>query len=211
MNRVMNASSELNREDRVNVDDGLSDFVTARPRLFGIAYRILGSAAEAEDVVQDAWLRWQATDREAVQAPSAFLAITTTRLAINLAQSARARLETYIAPSLPEPVETSADPESGAERGEALKIAVLLLLERLSYQERAAYVLREAFDYSYRHIAQVLQLSAANTRQLVARARKHLAAGHRTEVNPAEQKRLLAAFTNAVQKGDLGALERVLA
>src|SRR5712691_4887189 len=130
-------------------DDGLSAFVPVRPRLFGIAYRMLGSAAEAEDIVQDVWLRWQSTNRSVVENPPAFLATTTTRLCINLAQSAQTRRETYIGTWLPEPVDTSSDPELGAERGETLRLAVLVLLEKLSPTERAAYILREAFDYSY--------------------------------------------------------------
>src|SRR6476660_7260258 len=143
-------------------DDGLSVFFDARPRLFGIAYRMLGSAAEAEDIVQDVWLRWQSTNRSAVENPPAYLATTTTRLCINLAQSAHTRRETYVGTWLPEPVDTSADPAIGAERDEALKLAVLLLLEKLSPTERAAYVLREAFDYPYRQIAEILQTEEAN-------------------------------------------------
>ena len=161
-------------------DDGLSAFAGVRSRLFGIAYRMLGSAAEAEDVVQDVWLRWQSTNRNVVENPPAFLATTTTRLCINLAQSAHSRRESYIGTWLPEPVDTSGDPGIGAERGEALKLAVLLLLEKLSPTERAAYVLREAFDYSYDQIASILQMEEANVRQLVSRARKHIADGRRT-------------------------------
>ncbi|HEV7732050.1 MAG TPA: RNA polymerase sigma-70 factor [Candidatus Binatia bacterium] len=193
------------------VDDGLSAFVSGRSRLFGIAYRMLGSAAEAEDVVQDVWLRWQTTDRSIVRDPPAFLVTTTTRLAINLAQSARARHETYVGQWLPEPVDTSADPGLGAERGEALEMAVLLLLEKLSPTERAAYVLREAFDYTYPQIADILQLSEANTRQLVTRARKHIADGRRAPVSSAEQRRLLGAFIAAATKGDLATLEGLFA
>src|ERR1044072_12761 len=192
-------------------NDGLSVFVSVRPRLFGIAYRMLGSAAEAEDIVQDVWLRWQGTDRSAVLDPLAFLATTTTRMAINFAQSARSRRETYIGPWLPEPVDTSADPKLGAERGEALDFALLLLLEKLSPPERAAYILREAFDYPYRQIAGILKLSEANTRQLVTRARKHISDGRRAPASPAEQRRLLNAFITAAQKGDLPALEALLA
>jgi RNA polymerase sigma-70 factor (ECF subfamily) len=192
-------------------DDALLEFVKVRPRLFGIAYRILGSAAEAEDIVQDVWLRWQTTNRSAVLDPPAFLATATTRLAINLAQSARSRREMYVGPWLPEPVDTSADPQLGAERGEALEFAVLLLLEKLSSTERAAYVLREAFDYPYRQIAEILQLEEANTRQLVARARQHIADGRRTPVSSAEQRRLLEAFIAAAQMGDLAALEGLFA
>jgi RNA polymerase sigma-70 factor (ECF subfamily) len=192
-------------------DNALTEFLKVRPRLFGIAYRILGSAAEAEDIVQDVWLRWQATDRSVVLDPPAFLATTTTRLAVNVAQSARSRRETYVGPWLPEPVDTSADPHLGAERGQALGLAVLLLLEKLSPTERAAYVLREAFDYPYRQIAEILQLEEANTRQLVTRARQHIADGRRTPVNADEQGRLLEAFIAAAQKGDIATLEGLFA
>lgn len=192
-------------------DDGLPVFTEVRPRLFGIAYRMLGSAAEAEDIVQDVWLRWQATNRSAVENPAAFLATATTRMCINFAQSARARRETYVGPWLPEPVDTRNDPALGAERGQALEFAVLLLLERLSPTERAAYVLREAFDYSYRQIADVLQMEEANTRQLATRARKHIADERRTPATPAEQRRLLEAFIEAAQKGDMAALEGLFA
>ena len=190
-------------------DDGVSVLESVRPRLFGIAYRMLGSAAEAEDIVQDAWLRWQGTDRSAVKDPPAFLATATTRLAITFAQSARLRRETYIGPWLPEPVDTSGDPRLGAERAEALEFAVLLLLEKLSPTERAAYVLREAFDYSYDQIAHTIRSTEANARQLVTRARKHVNDGRRKTVTSGEQRRLLNAFIVASQKGDLPALERL--
>jgi RNA polymerase sigma-70 factor, ECF subfamily len=192
-------------------DDGLSAFVPVRPRLFGIAYRMLGSAAEAEDIVQDVWLRWQSTNRSVVENPPAYLATTTTRLCINLAQSAHTRRESYVGTWLPEPVDTSGDPGIGAERSEALKLAVLLLLEKLSPSERAAYVLREAFDYSYCQIADVLQVEEANVRQLVSRARKHIADGRRTSVSQGEQRRLLEAFIAAAQKADMAALEGLFA
>jgi RNA polymerase sigma-70 factor (TIGR02957 family) len=193
------------------LDLGLSEFVKARPRLFGIAYRILGSAAEAEDIVQDVWVRWQSTNRRVVLDPPAYLATAATRLAINLAHSARSRREVYVGPWLPEPVDTSSDPLLGAERGEALEFAVLLLLEKLSPTERAAYVLREAFDYPYRQIAEILQLEEANTRQLVTRARQHITDGRRTPVSSGEQRRLLEAFIAAAQKGDMAALEGLFA
>jgi RNA polymerase sigma factor (sigma-70 family) len=192
-------------------DDGVSVFESVRPRLFGIAYRMLGSAAEAEDIVQDTWLRWQGTDRNAVVDPPAFLATATTRLAITFSQSARSRRETYIGPWLPEPIDTSGDPRLGAERAEALEFAVLLLLEKLSPTERAAYILREAFDYSYDQIAHILRSSEANARQLVTRARKHISDGRRKAVGSSEQKRLLNAFIVASQKGDLPTLERLFA
>ena len=189
--------------------NGLSAFTKVRPRLFAIAYRILQSAAEAEEVVQDVWLRWQQTNRSAVQDVPAFLATTTARLCLNIVQSARSRWETAD-PSLPEPVDTQTDPEQGAIRRARLKLAVLMLLERLSPAERAAYILREAFDYSYRQIAEILRIAEANSRQLVVRARKHLAEGRRASVTPTEQKRLLDTFIHAAQKGNLSALEILL-
>ena len=192
-------------------DDGVAVFESVRPRLFGIAYRMLGSAAEAEDIVQDAWLRWQGTDRSAVVDPPAFLATATTRLAITFAQSARSRRETYIGPWLPEPIDTTGDPRLGAERAEALEFAVLLLLEKLSPTERAAYILREAFDYSYDQIAHIIRSTEANARQLVTRARKHVSDGRRKTVTSDEQRRLLNAFIVASQKGDLPALEKLFA
>jgi RNA polymerase sigma-70 factor (TIGR02957 family) len=194
-------------ETATDHEDGLSAFAEVRPRLFGIAYRMLGSAAEAEDIVQDVWMRWQATDRRVVESPPAFLATTTTRMCINFAKSAQSRRETYVGTWLPEPVDTSNDPALGAERGEALKLAVMVLLEKLSPTERAAYVLREAFDYSYREIASILQMEEANARQLASRARKHIADGRRTYASTDEQRRFLAAFIDAAQKGDLAALE----
>jgi len=172
---------------------------------------MLGSAAEAEDVVQDVWMRWQSTNRTTVENPLAFLATTTTRLCINLAQSAHSRHETYSGTWLPEPVDTSADPSMGAERDEALRLAVLLLLERLSPTERAAYVLREAFDYEYPQIAEIIQMEEANVRQLVSRARKHIADGRRASVSSNEQRRFLEAFVAAAQNGDMAGLEGLFA
>jgi RNA polymerase sigma-70 factor (ECF subfamily) len=191
--------------------NGLSVFVDMRTRLFRIAYRTLGSAAEAEDIVQDVWLRWQATDRSAVLNAPAYLAQTTARLAINFAQSARSRRERYVATWLPEPVDNSPDPHVGAERGEALELAVLVLLEKLPPTARAAYVLREAFNYPYRQIAAILHTGEGNTRQLVTRARKRIADGPSAPVCSAARQRLLEAFIAAAQTGDLSALEELLA
>src|SRR3954447_13544532 len=182
-----------------------------RPRLFGIAYRMLGSAAEAEDIVQDVWLRWQSVDRSVVLDPPAYLATMATRLAINLAQSARSRRETYVGPWLPEPVDTSADPFLGAERGEALELAVLMLMEKLTPQERAAYVLREAFDYPYAQIADILQSTEPAVRQLVSRARKHVTGERKIPVPETAQRELLATFLEAARSGDLEALEKLFA
>jgi RNA polymerase sigma factor (sigma-70 family) len=192
-------------------DDGLSAFLKMRPRLFGIAYRMLGSATEAEDVVQDTWLRWQTTDRSIVRDAAAFLVTTATRLAINVMQSARSRRETHVADWLPEPVDTSAGPGLGAERREALELGVLLLLERLSPTERAAYILREAFDYAYRDIANILRFEEANARQVVTRARQHVAGGRRMPASSTEQRRLLDSFITAAQRGDVAGFEGFLA
>ncbi|MCX5329143.1 MULTISPECIES: RNA polymerase sigma-70 factor [unclassified Streptomyces] len=196
--------------DADSLDQATREFIAVRPRLFGIAYRVLGSVAEAEDIVQDAWLRWQNTDRAEVLDSTAFLATVTSRLAINLAQSARKRRESHVGPWLPEPVDTSADPQLGAERAEALDLAVLLLLEKLNPVERAAYVLREAFEYPYPQIADMLETSEANTRQLVSRSRKRLRAERREQVSPTAHQRLLEVFLSAAQGGDLKVLEDVL-
>ncbi|WP_328453808.1 RNA polymerase sigma-70 factor [Amycolatopsis sp. NBC_00438] len=194
-----------------DLDDAAAVFAEVRPRLFGIAYRMLGSVADAEDLLQEVWLRWQTCDRSAVDHPAAYLATATTRLAINAGKTARARHETYVGPWLPEPVDTSADPQLGAERAAALELAVLVLLESLTPTERAAYVLREAFDYPYRQIAEIVRTTEPAARQLVSRARKHLAAGRRAPASAPEQRRLLTAFVAAAQAGDLAALEDLFA
>jgi RNA polymerase sigma-70 factor (ECF subfamily) len=188
-----------------------TSFQIARPRLFGIAYRVLGSASEADDVVQETWIRWHGTDRSKVRDAAAFLATTTLRLAINVSQSARARRETHIGLRLLDRVDVAANPSLDAERSDALESAMHVLLQKLSPAERAAYVLREAFDYPYRHIAQVLALSEANARQLVTRARHRVCAEHCRPVVAAEQPRLLDAFVAAAQTGDLESLEQLLA
>ncbi|GIH19821.1 sigma-70 family RNA polymerase sigma factor [Rugosimonospora africana] len=219
----------VERGEDGTLDDAWGAFDAVRPRLFGIAYRMLGSVTEAEDVVQDAWLRWQQTDRGRVRDPIGFLVTTTSRLALNAATSARARREWYPGPWLPEPVDTSADPVLRAERTESLELAVLLLLERLSPAERAVYVLREAFDYPFRRIGEVLGTSEANARQLGRRARTHLArerygdgsgASRGAEsaepdlpkpVSRTDHGRLLRAFLAAAESGDLPQLEKLLA
>jgi RNA polymerase sigma-70 factor (ECF subfamily) len=194
-----------------SADEALSTFLSVRPRLFGVAYRILGSAADAEDIVQNVWLRWQMKDRSVVRDAAAFLTTTTVRLAVNLAQSAHARRETYVGPWLPEPVDTSVDPYLGAECDDALELAVLVLLQKLSPNERAAYVLHEAFDYPFQRIAEILQLTAANVRQLVSRARKHIRSERQAPASAMEQKALLTAFLAAAQEGNAVKLEGLFA
>jgi len=207
-------STNISRPEQSNAitcDDGLSVFLRMRPRLFGIAYHMLGSAAQAEDVVQDAWLRWQTTDRTIVRDAAAFLATTVTRLAINVMQSARMRRETCVGSWQPEPVDTSRDPRLAAERDQALVCGIRILLEKLTPTERAAYILREAFDYAYRDIASVLRLGEANARQVVTRARQHIASGRTTGTSSAEEEHLLQTFIAAAQDGDVASLEHLFA
>ena len=194
-----------------SMDEALSVFLGVRSRLFGVAYRILGSASDAEDIVQSVWVKWQMTDRSVVREPAAFLTTAAVRLAITVAQSAQTRRESYVGVWLPEPVDTSVDPYLGAECSDALELAVLMLLEKLSPNERAAYVLREAFDYPHGQIAEILHLTETNVRQLITRARKHISSNRRAPASAAEQKRLLTAFIDAAQEGNVVALERLFA
>jgi RNA polymerase sigma-70 factor (ECF subfamily) len=203
-------SSKGRVESGSGLEAAVGTFNEFRPRLFGIAYRMLGSVAEAEDIVQEAWLRWQGADRTAVRNPAGFLTTVTTRLAINTAESARVRREKYVGPWLPEPVDTSADPSLGAENAEALESAVLMLLEKVRPDQRAAYVLREAFDYSYDEVAEILETSTANARQLVSRAKKAVRSDRKDPVDPAQHRRLLEAFVAAARDGDVKRLEEVL-
>jgi RNA polymerase sigma factor (sigma-70 family) len=192
-------------------DDGVAAFFGVRRRLFGIAYRMLGSAADAEDILQDVWMRWQAADRRAVTNPKAFLATTTLRLVINLAQSARSRREVRVGFGFREPMDGRDDPGLRAERGEALELALRMLLESLSPKEQAAYILREAFGYLPPEIADVLRLTEANTRQLISRARKRIGARCRTPASAGDHRRLLEAFIAAAQQGDFTRLEGLFA
>jgi RNA polymerase sigma-70 factor, ECF subfamily len=186
-------------------DDGLATFQSVRPRLFYIAFRMLHSAAEAEDLVQDVWVRWQQVDRSLVRDPVAFLTTTMTRLAINVVQSARTRREMPVGPWL-EPIDVSADPRIGMERGQALAGAVGLLLENLTDAERTAFILREAFEYRYRDIANILHLEEAHARQLVTRARMHVATRRKRRASSSDKRRLLDAFMAAAKSGDIAGL-----
>jgi RNA polymerase sigma factor (sigma-70 family) len=191
---------------------GLDEFVRARRRLFTIAHRIVGNVHEAEDVLQEVWLRWQRLDQTTVINAEAFLVTVTGRLALNLVQSARRRHETSVTVwPWAETVDPDVDPQTHVDRGERIGEAVQVLLERLSPAERAAYMLREGFEYPYQRIAQILQIGAANARQLVKRARAHVAAGRRHSVSPAAERRLRRAFAVASHNGDLTGLEALLA
>ncbi|MFF4314296.1 RNA polymerase sigma-70 factor [Streptomyces sp. 900105755] len=189
-------------------------FEAARPRLAAIAYRLLGSASEAEDAVQDTYLRWQAADTARIEVPEAWLTKVLTNLCLNQLTSARARRETYVGQWLPEPL-LAGDPMLGpadtAERRESVSYAVLVLLERLAPAERAVYVLREAFDYPHREIARILDLTEAASQQILHRARKHVAQGRaRTEVDEAAARRIIEEFLAAAASGRTEPLVRLL-
>ena len=183
----------------------LAVFERHRPRLFGLAYRMLGVASDADDVLQEARLRWLATDRAGVVNPEAFLVTTVSRLALDQLGSARARREVYVGPWLPEPIATAPD-----VLAHDLSLAFLHLLERLSPAERAAFLLAEVFDYSYAEVARVLGKSEAACRQLAARARAHVRDGRPRPVEPGQHARMLGAFVTACASGDVAAIERLL-
>jgi len=193
-------------------------FEPYRRRLLGLAYRMLGSMADAEDAVQEAYLRWHGADRDKVSEPKAFLMTTTTRICLDMLTSARARREEYVGPWLPEPIfDTAAlTPDSRTELAEDLSIALLLTLDRLSPLERAAFLLHDVFDFSFSEVAAALDRSEAACRQLAVRARANVrAARPRGVTGPgridAKHARLLSAFTAATQSGDLNALRQLLA
>ncbi|MFJ5778006.1 RNA polymerase sigma-70 factor [Streptomyces sp. NPDC093094] len=191
------------------------EFQSHRPRLFGLAYRLLGSADEAEDAVQDAWLRFSGTERAQIEKPGAWLAKVVTNLCLTRLTSARVRRESYVGTWLPEPVATfdgALGPLESAEQRDAVSLAVLVLLERLTPTERAVYVLREAFGYGHRDIAGALDLSEANCRQLYRRAVQRVAEDrHRFDPEPDRQRELVSSFLTASREGDLAGLEKVLA
>nr|WP_282976343.1 RNA polymerase sigma-70 factor [Saccharopolyspora erythraea] len=195
------------------------EFEALRPRMFGLAYRLLGSAHDAEDVVQDAFLRWQAADRAAVRSPWAWLAKVVTNLALNRLTSAPVRRERYVGQWLPEPVLTTTGvlgPLETAEQRESVSLALLVLLERLKPTERAVYVLREAFGYGHREVADVLGITEANSRQIHRRARASLegaTVASASEISDADRARwhdLVVRFMAAARAGDLGGLEQLL-
>jgi len=181
--------------------------------MFGIAYRMLGSATDADEVLQEAWLRWQAVEHQAVKEPAAFLAKSVTNLCLNQLTSARSRRETYIGEWLPEPIPTNdQDPVDQVAQQESVSYALLLVLEKLTPPERAAYVLREAFAYSHREVGDLIGTTEANARQLHSRARKHVATNQRSDrVDPGKWRLLVERFLAAAQHGDIAGLEKLLA
>lgn len=191
------------------------EFEAHRPRLFSLAYRLLGSATEAEDAVQDAYLRWHGAEPGQVVAPAPWLAKVLTNLCLNRLTSARAQREEYVGPWLPEPVRTDGGalgPMETAEQRDAVSLAVLVMMERLTPPERAAVVLRDAFDYSHRDIAGVLDCSEVNARQLYRRAKQHLTDGRpRFASSSTLRDELLARFLEAAAEGAMPQLEALLA
>ena len=194
--------------------DDVEVFERSRARLDAIAYRLLGSTSDAEDAVQDTFLRWQAADREHVETPEAWLTRVLTNLCLNQLTSARARRETYVGTWLPEPV-LAGDPMLGpvdtVEQRESVSMAVLTLMERLSPNERAVYVLREAFGYPHGEIAEILGVTEANCQQIYRRARQHVATGRaRAEVDEAAARRIVAEFLAAANSGETQRLVELL-
>jgi RNA polymerase sigma-70 factor, ECF subfamily len=198
-----------------------ASFEPYRRRPLGLAYRMLGSMADAEDAVRETYLRWHATDRDRVSDPKAFLITTTTRICLDMLTSARARREEYVGPWLPEPVLDTAAlaPDIRTELAEDLSIALLLILDRLSPLERAAFLLHDVFDFAFSEVATVLERSEAACRQLATRARAHVRATRPRGTAPparsagidAKRAHLMSAFAAATQSGDLNALKQLLA
>ena len=195
------------------MDSVIDLFEHHRPSLFGFAYRMLGTPADAEDVLHDAWLRLHARDLDALDDPEAWLVTVTTRLALDRLRRARTEREAYVGPWLPEPLVPEAEqPEATLERGETLTLSFLLLLERLSPDERAAFLLREVFDYSHAEAAAILDITEDACRQRVHRAKVHLREGRpRFDVDQAAQRRLLQRFVAAMEAPTLDTLRALFA
>jgi len=189
------------------------EFEELRPLLFSIAYRILGSVAEAEDAVQETWLRYETSPAQPTSA-KAFLSAVVTRISIDVLRSARVRREAYVGPWFPEPLLTDPyeDPERSAELADSVSMAALLLLERLSPLERAVFVLREVFGFAFPEVASAVGRSEAACRQLAVRARRHMDAGRpRFEADRRERDELAARFFEALTEGDVDGVRELLA
>jgi RNA polymerase sigma-70 factor, ECF subfamily len=189
-----------------------AEYAELRPLLFSIAYRMVGSVGEAEDLVQEAFLRLHRREGEPVESARAWLTAVVTRLAIDHLRSARVQREAYVGPWLPEPIATDADPAVRAEQDDSLSIAFIAVLERLSPVERAVFLLREVFDYGYGEIAEIVGKSEDNCRQIFTRARRHVEAERpRFVVSRSEQEELTERFLAAAQNGDVDGLASLLA
>jgi RNA polymerase sigma-70 factor (ECF subfamily) len=202
-NNAIDGAPVAARDERTDWDPRYREFQRLRTRLFGIAYRMLGSRTDAEDILQEAYLRWHRTALQAVRSPEAWLVTSVTRLCIDRLRRARAERETYVGPWLPEPLVTDTASAADAELATDLSIAFLVVLERLAPHERAAFLLRELFDSDYGEIAQVLGKSEVACRQIVNRARRRVRAERpRVLVNPAANRSLLERFTAAIRAQD---------
>lgn len=193
--------------------DKVQEFEELRPLLFSIAYRILGSVGEAEDAVQEAWLRFDGSSAQVASA-KAFLSTTVTRISIDVLRSARVRREEYVGPWFPEPLlsDPYQDPARSAELADSVSMAALLLLERLSPLERSVFVLREVFGFGFDEVASAVGRSQAACRQLLVRARRHMQAGRpRFEADRQERQELATRFFDALKDGDVGGLRDLLA
>jgi RNA polymerase sigma-70 factor (ECF subfamily) len=194
-------------------DDRLTEFNRFRGLLFSIAYRMLGSVADAEDIVQETFIRWHRASEAEIQSPRAFLVTIVSRLSINHLQSARVQREEYVGQWLPEPLvtESPVDPFTISRIDESVSMAFLVLLERLTPVERAVFLLREVFDYEYAEISQAVGKDQTNCRQILRRARQHMAEIHpRFQASPAHRQELLQNFLQATATGDLGCLVALL-
>ncbi|GAA3870738.1 RNA polymerase sigma-70 factor [Streptomyces lannensis] len=215
--RHLDRAERVGWDGTVTIDAATEVFEEHRPVLMGVAYRMLGRVSDAEDVVQEAWLRWSRADRDAVRAPRGYLVRVTTRLAVDRLRQAQARKESYVGPWLPEPYATDfgdavPDTADRAVLTDSVSLAVLVVLESLSPLERAVFVLREAFGYPFADIAATLDRSEAAVRQLAIRARRHVDERRpRYEVDPAERRDLTERFLAASVEGDLDGLLRLLA
>ncbi|MEV0150683.1 MULTISPECIES: RNA polymerase sigma-70 factor [unclassified Nonomuraea] len=193
--------------DGNGVDHATEAFVAHRNLLFTVAYEMLGSAADAEDVLQETWMRWTGVDQAIVQDPRAYLVRITTRQALMRLRSLRRRKESYVGPWLPEPLLTAPDVAEDVELAEGVSMAMLLVMETLTPTERAVFVLREVFGVDYDEIAEAVGKSPAAVRQIAHRARSHVAARRpRTTVSQAENRAALLAFQRAVETGDMQSL-----
>ncbi|WP_454614348.1 RNA polymerase sigma-70 factor [Streptomyces collinus] len=192
-------------------DAATEDFVAHRNLLFTVAYEMLGSAADAEDVLQETWLRWAGVDLDTVRDRRAYLVRITTRQSLNRLRTLGRRKESYVGSWLPEPLLTTPDVAEDVELADSVSMAMMLVLETLAPVERAVFVLREVFDLGYDEIAEAVEKSPAAVRQIAHRARAHVAARRpRGEVSAAESRRALAAFRRAVETGDLQGLLDIL-
>ncbi|MGF1521843.1 MAG: RNA polymerase sigma-70 factor [Leptolyngbyaceae cyanobacterium] len=200
--------------DKNRTVDRLEDFNQQRSHLFAIAYRMLGSVMDAEDMVQETFLRWQQASASVIQSPKAYLTTIVTRLCIDYLRSARVQREQYVGPWLPEPIITAkdADPIALAELSESLSIAFLVLLERLSPLERAVFLLREVFGYSYEDIGRIVAKNTVNCRQIARRSRQHITLNKpRFQADPQRQEQLTQQFMQAFSRGNLQGLLDLLA